>query len=160
MLLPPDLNREELLAYVRPLYPNGIFPLGSGWQIVFYAVLIGVAAGVLFYRSPYMKRRRETFAALNGLRCSFLKDGDVSVLAGDLSVLMRRVALFRFGRERTAGLNGQEWIDFLKQTGADLNEQDQQLLAVRAYAPPFSEQDRTGGKHLLRSVQKWLERNV
>ena len=160
MLLPSEISREDLLSYVRPLYPNGIFPLGTGWRIVFYAVLGAVVVGVLIYHSPRLKRRREALSAFNKLRRSFLSGGDVSVLAGDLSVLMRRVALYRFGRGETAGLNGEAWINFLEKTGADLNEQDKHLLVMQAYAPPSADRDFSGGKHLLRSVQKWLEHNL
>ena len=160
MLLPPEISREELLSYVRPLYPNGIFPLGSGWRIVFYTVLGLLIAGILMYNSPRGKRRREALSVFYASKRAFLTDGDVSALAGNLSVLMRRVALARFGRERTAALNGDEWMDFLKRTGADLDERDQQLLAMQAYAPPLSDKKTTDGKHLLRSVQKWLERNL
>ena len=160
MLLPPDIGREELLSYLRPLYPNGIFPLGAGWRIVLSVVSGVIVICFLIYHSPRMKRRREAFSAFGELRRSFFSDGDISALAGDLSVLMRRVALHRFGREKTAGLNGRGWTDFLKQTGADLNEQDENLLAFQAYAPSVFEQNRADGKHLLRCVQKWLERNL
>jgi len=160
MLLPSDISREELLSYLRPLYPNGIFPLGAGWRIVLCTVLSAAAIGFLIYHSPRMKRRREAFQAFGTLRQTFFFDGDISALAGGLSVLMRRVALHRFGREKTAGLNGRLWTDFLKQTGADLSEQNEQLLAFQAYAPSSFEQNRVGGKDLLRCVQRWLERNL
>ena len=160
MFLPPQAGREELLSYVRPLYPNGIFPLGAGWRIVFYIVSGIFLAGWLIYHSPRRKRRREAFAAFGASRRSFLNGGDVSVLAGELSVLMRRVALSRFDRKETAGLNGGTWIDFLKRTGAVLNEEDERLLISEAYAPPSSGRDEEAGRHLLRSVRKWLERNL
>ena len=160
MLLPPDVSRDDLLLYVRPLYPNGMFPLGAGWRIVFYIAAGLTLAGFLFYHSPRMKRRREAFAAFGAARRNFFEGGDVAVLSGELSVLIRRVALHRFGREKTAGLSGRTWIDFLNQTGADLNEQDENLLSFQAYAPSSPEQDEIGGRHLLCSVQKWLERNL
>lgn len=160
MLLPPDLGRDELLSYVRPLYPNGIFPLGAGWLIVLYAIAALIAIGLLIRFSPRGRRRREAFAVFRASRRSFFKNGDVAALAGELSVLMRRVALHRFGREKTAGLNGAEWTFFLRQTGADLSEEDTLLLESLAYAPASSFEDKTGGRHLLRSVQKWLERNL
>ena len=160
MLLPPDIKAEELLSYVRPLYPNGIFPLGTGWQIVLWGVAVILSVKLLSRFTPRQKRRREAFSVFDSLRHSFAKSGDVSVLAADLSVLMRRVALSRFGRNRTAGLNGKAWLDFLRQTGADLNEQDQQLLAMQAYAPADSLRDPLTGKHLLNAVQRWLEHNL
>lgn len=158
--LPDQTSPEELLSFVRPLYPNGIFPLGLGWQIVFYALGGFVLAGILLYNSPPAKRRREAFAVFNALRRRFLENGDVSMLAGGLSVLMRRAALARFGREKTANLNGRAWIDFLKQTGADLDERDKQLLENQAYAPPLRDADFTRGRHLLSAAHKWLEKNL
>ena len=134
--LPDQASPEELLSFVRPLYPNGIFPLGPGWRIIL-CVLIGfVLAKILLYYTPSAKRRREAFAVLNTLRRRFSDDKDISMLACGLSVLMRRAALARFGREKTAGLNAEKWIDFLERTGADLNEQDRYLLKNQAYAPP------------------------
>lgn len=160
MLLPPDIGREELLLFVRPLYPNGIFPLGSGWRIVLCIVSALFSAGVLIYHTPRMKRRREAFAAFKTARRSFLSAGDISALAADLSFLIRRVAVCRFGREKTAALNAAEWGDFLNRTGADLNERDRQLLTMQAYAPRETDKDTESGQHLLRSVQKWLRRNL
>ena len=160
MLLPPDIGREELLSFVRPLYPNGIFPLGAGWRIVFCIVAAMFLTGVLIYHTPRMKRRREALAVFKTIRRSFFSAGDVSVLAAELSVLMRRVAISRFGREETAALNGEKWLDFLKRTGAKLNEQDRLLLTTQAYAPVSEEKNKSGGKHLLRSVRKWLGRNL
>lgn len=158
--LPDRASPEELLSLVRPPYPNGIFPLGAGWPIVF-CVLGGVAlAGILFYNSPSAKRRREAFAVFNDLRRDFLNGGDISALACGLSILMRRAALARFGREKTADLNGRAWTDFLERTGADLNGQDRRLLESQAYAPPARDEDFKRGRHLLASARKWLEKNL
>lgn len=158
--LPDQASPEELLSFVRPLYPNGIFPLGSGWRIVFYVLIGFVLAGILFYNSPPAKRRREAFAVFNALRRRFSENGNVSMLAGGLSVLMRRAALARFGREKTADLNGRAWTDFLERTGADLDERDKQLLENQAYAPPLYDEDFARGRHLLSAVHKWLEKNL
>ena len=158
--LPDQARPEELLSYVRPLYPNGIFPLGPGWQIVFYVLIGFILGGVLFYNSPLMKRRREAFEVFNSLRHRFVKDRDISALAADLSVLIRRTALSRFGREETAELNGRAWTDFLEKTGAKLNDQDKQLLENQAYAPSYCEEDLIRGRHLLSAVRKWLGKNL
>ena len=160
MLLPPDVSADELLSYVRPLYPNGIFPLGTGWRIV-----AGVAAALFLLRfsrrfTPRGKQRREAFAVFDASERSFAESGNVSALASELSVLMRRVALSRFGRGKTAGLNGMEWTDFLESTGADLNEQDKTLLSFQAYAPPLTSSEASDGRHLLAVVREWLEHNL
>ncbi len=158
--LPDQASPEELLSYVRPLYPNGIFPLGPGWLIVFCVLGGFVLAGILVYNSPFARRRREAFNAFDVLRRNFFENGDLSVLAADVSVLMRRTALVRFGRGKTAGLIGREWTDFLQRTGADLNEQDKQLLENQAYAPPLYDEDLARGRHLLTTARQWLEKNL
>ena len=158
--LPKQASPEELLTFVRPLYPNGIFPLGSGWQIVFYVLGGFIVAGILFYNCPLMKRRREVFAVFDILRHRFFKDGNISVLAAELSILMRRTALIHYGREKTALLSGRAWTDFLERTGADLSEEDKRLLENQAYAPPVYDSNFERGRHLLLSVRKWLEKNI
>lgn len=158
--LPPQASPEELLSLVRPLYPNEIFPLGSGWRIVFYTLIGLVLAGFLFYNSPRMKRRREAFYVYDELRRCYFDDADISALSAGLSVLMRRVALHRFGREQTADLQGTSWTAFLNQTGAELDETDTQLLENQAYAPSLRENDLKRGRHLLTSVRRWLEKNL
>ena len=158
--LPDQASPEELLSFVRPLYPNEIFPLGLGWRIIFCVSVVFLLAKFLFYYTPSAKRRREAFSVFNTLRRRFSDDKDISMLACGLSVLMRRTALARFGREKTADLNAEKWIDFLKRTGADLDEQDRYLLENQAYAPPSYDGDFVRGRHLLSTVRKWLEKNL
>lgn len=59
-------------------------------------------------------------------------------LASELSELLRRVALARFGRRACAGLSGDIWLDWLKRhdpRGFDWPKHGQLLLNL-AYAPP------------------------
>ncbi len=158
--LPPQAGTEELIAMMRPPYPDGFFPLGAGWTAVFWAVAGIVSAAVLIYNSPRMRRRREAFDCLKSARRAFFDTGDVSGLAAQVSVLLRRAALHRFGRTRTAGLSGRDWTDFLRDTGARLNEEDVFLLENQAFAPADFENDLRRGRHFLVSARKWLEKNL
>ena len=107
-----------------------------------------------------MRRRREAFDCLKSARRAFFDTGDVSGLAARVSVLLRRAALHRFVRTRTAGLTGRDWTDFLQDTGARLNEEDVFLLENQAFAPSDAENDLRRGRHFLVSARKWLEKNL
>lgn len=159
--LPPGIKNEELLSYVRPLYPNGVFPLAPGWQIVIAAVVCLGAAGYLFHNRLRARRRRKAFSVLDSLRSSFAQDRDVSALASGVSVLLKRSALVCFRDEETAGLQGAQWTAFLIRTGAELDDGEKTLLEKQAYAPAcpdglMYEQ----GERLIETAKKWMELNL
>lgn len=157
--IPEGLGREELLALLRPPYPNGLFPLAVGWKIVFAAAL-AVGVSVFLYRNgPSARRRRKAFAALEALEIRFREDSDVSALASGVSVLMKRTASARFGRESAAALSGEGWTGFLKSKGAVLSEREEELLLLQAYAPARrDEAAKAEGERLIQTARKWMGR--
>ena len=65
-------------------------------------------------------------------------------LAGELSELLRRIAIARLGRARAAGLSGERWLAWLQEhdpAGFAWTQLGQPLLTL-PYAPPGSSQDR------------------
>jgi hypothetical protein len=63
---------------------------------------------------------------------------DVKTLAGELSELLRRIAMARLGRPACAGLTGADWLDWLAAhdpNGFPWHERGRVLL-VAPYAPP------------------------
>lgn len=159
--LPEGIKNEELLSYIRPLYPNGVFPLAPGWQIVFAAAVCFGAAGYLFYNRLRARRRRKAFSVLAGLEASFARDHDISALACGISVLLKRSALVCFRDEETAGMQGAQWTAFLIRTGADLADGEKMLLEEQAYAPACSDDlmyER--GERLIKTAKKWMELNL
>ncbi|CCZ21981.1 putative uncharacterized protein [Acetobacter sp. CAG:977] len=158
-LIPDDLGKEELLALLRPLYANGIWPLADGWKLLLALAAGTVVSVALYRRSSRVLRRRKALAALKALEKRYRADSDVSALVGGLSVLMKRTALVRFARDNPAGLAGREWTDFLKAKGAELNEKDEELLQFLAYAPMQSgETQNEEAQHLLETVGTWMRR--
>ncbi len=154
------LTEQELLACVRPPYPNAFFPLGAGARAVLIVLAGAWVLSRLYRLTPKYKRRAEAIAALDAAGRRYMKQGDASALASDVSVVLRRSSLARFGREKTAGLNGRNWTDFLERTGADLNERDRFLLQETAFAPFEPDGDLKDGRHLIATARKWLEKNL
>jgi hypothetical protein len=64
-------------------------------------------------------------------------------VAGELSELLRRIAMARFGRRDCAGLSGEAWLDWLSEkdpSGFDWATQGQVLLRL-PYAPEGDAED-------------------
>lgn len=92
--------------------PVEFWPLGQGAYLLLLALLISV--GLLVYL--YMERYRA-----NGYRRIGLNLLAEAQSVYDVSVVLKRVALAAFPRERVASLYGASWVEFLTQTCPDCN---------------------------------------
>jgi hypothetical protein len=140
----PELLAERLRD-IRELDPVSWWPPGPGW---WFLVLGGILLLLLLWRFapslrlPRRPRRRlrwQRVAAreLHELRRRVHQD-DPKTVAGELSELLRRIAMARCGRANCAGLSGEAWLDWLQRhdpAGYDWRRHGQ-LLAVAPYAPP------------------------
>ena len=79
--------------------------------------------------------------------------------AGELSELMRRIAMARFGRDACAGLTGKDWLEWLRDkdpTGFDWPRQGLLLLEV-PYAPPGDLSRSAELLGLIDAAYDWVE---
>jgi hypothetical protein len=128
------------LRDIHGLDPISWWPLAPGWWISVLFVLVIIFA--LFLLVRYLIRyppgswRREARIALRDL-WQQRRQLSQKETAARLSVLLRRIAIARFGRERTAGISGPEWLIWLQRT--DPNDFDWatrgQILLNLPYAP-------------------------
>lgn len=119
--------------------PVGWWPVAPGWWLALGALLAALLAWRLIER-----RRRRVFKdwrmdarrRLQRLARRVGKD-DPKVIAGELSELLRRIAMARYGRNACAGLAGDAWLAWLRDhdpSGFDWTEQGRRLLDL-PYAP-------------------------
>lgn len=92
--------------------PIAFWPLGQGAYLLLLALLISVGLLVYLYMERYRANRYRRIG-LNLLATA------QSVY--DVSVVLKRVALAAFPRERVASLYGASWVEFLTQTCPDCN---------------------------------------
>jgi hypothetical protein len=140
------------------------WPLADGWWILVGAlVLIGLAAWhwrvVLRLRVPIPfitlgSWRWDAAAALRDLRRRARAGQAAKTTAGELSELLRRIAMARLGRSACAGLVGDGWLGWLAENdpkGFPWRERGRALLEA-PYAPPVRAGDRGQPDSLLELI--------
>lgn len=99
--------------------PVAWWPPAPGWWLA-AALILGLGVSALLW---WRIRRRRTaparaaLAELSALRSRFAQGMDGRRFAGQVSALLRRLALVRYPRGQVAGLAGPQWLAFLDRTG-------------------------------------------
>ncbi len=131
----PPLELRDIHAAPAP----DIWPPAPGWWVLtVFLVLAFVVGGRLLLRWYHRhRRRRAVLGNLAESRRAFERDGSATELAAALSMLLRRVALARFPRDRVAGIQGEAWLRFLDTTGGAgrFLQGPGQVLVTAPYAP-------------------------
>ncbi|MCF6281018.1 MAG: DUF4381 domain-containing protein [Candidatus Polarisedimenticolaceae bacterium] len=136
-----------------------LWPPAPGWWLVaMVALALLIWASFALRRHLQLRRQRaEVLALLTQLEEAFDPSQAAHHLA-ELSILLRRVALTRFPRQRVAALTGSAWLKFLDETGGNgqFSNGPGAILATGPYQSDI-EADITPLLPLLRS---WLKRNA
>jgi hypothetical protein len=106
---------SQLIDIQLPATP-AFWPPAPGWWIAVLVVLAVIFYLVKLWRAVQTRKRpvREFVQSLNSLSES-TDDDPVSILS-DISKLLRRYAIHKFGRETVANLHGDDWLRFLDKT--------------------------------------------
>ena len=105
----------DQLLDIRGLDPGSWWPPAIGWWLVALAALFALVA--LRHFVQWLRRRpprwqRDAMRQLHGLRRR-CRNQPAKDTAGELSELLRRIAMARLGREACAGLTGKDWLAWL-----------------------------------------------
>jgi len=154
--MPSAVNQ---LLDIRGLDSAPWWPPAIGWWLVAAAVILGMVLLVQFV--GYLRRRpprwqRDALRHLHGLRRRARKQ-DPKQTAGELSELLRRIAMARFGRAACAGLAGETWLHWLEArdpTGFRWQDKGQVLLDM-PYAPPGLDADPKTLQPLIDAALIW-----
>jgi hypothetical protein len=138
------------------------WPPAPGWWYVLGAIAlipVLIAAGYwLTYHGPWLGWRSDARRKLAALRRALPK-GSPREVAGELSELLRRIAMARSGRRTAAGLTGETWLNWLAEmdtSGFDWEERGQLLLKA-PYMPPTIEVERREVAALIRAATRWID---
>lgn len=137
------------------------WPPAPGWWVLAAVILLLLAwAGAVAWRRRRLERaRRRILDALAALEADLARERSSERLAA-ISLLLRRLALSRFPRERVAGLTGIAWLRFLDESGGNgqFAAGPGRVLAAAPYQRSIpSDMDVEGFSALVRS---WVETNT
>lgn len=112
------MDSEELLAQLADIKlpePVSWWPPAPGWWLVLL-LLLGLAT--LALKAYRRKRSRQLLlrSALAELQRSALDANDALSQLNAVNTVLRRVALFHYSAKQVAGLSGQRWAEFLRDT--------------------------------------------
>lgn len=133
----------------------GWWPPAIGWWLLALVVLAG-GVWLLWYVLHQRRKEQVLDIALQELEQLPARYGvNTKELLRELAVLLRRVAISRYGRGRVAGLTGIAWVNFLdEQAGRTLfGKQLTHLLTEVPYRP----ETQADTQQLLHAVRLWIK---
>ncbi len=158
---PSAVNPQDAAEQLRDIHlPEAIgwWPPAPGWWLLLI-LLVAIVGGVLLWRRHRFRKlayKREALAEWQTLHARFLADKNATQLLADLAVLLKRTCITRYGREATAGLAGEQWLEFLDQTGKcqDFSKGAGRVLVEQRFAP----QPDIDAAALLQATLNWLNK--
>lgn len=170
-LLPIEPSLQALRD-IRDLPPFPWWPPAFGWWLLALG-LIALGALIWRWRLPLSLAiplpgitlgtwRWEAAQVLRDLRRRLTHGDDPKALAGELSELMRRIAMARFGRPACAGLTGNDWLSWLAKHDPNGFAWDERgrILIDAPYAPPAwikTDQAAADLQVLIAAAWGWVE---
>src|SRR3990167_8195638 len=137
------------------------WPLGLGWWIVLgLCVLMIVAISLYLYRKRVLKRKWQ-YGILNQMSIMerTLSSENSQVVLIELSQLIRRIAIHTFSRSECAGLEGTQWLAWLKANDPD--QFDWELkgspLVEVPYAPSYEGIPLEDIVSLIQAARRWIK---
>ena len=149
-------NNGNLLSSLRDIHlpdPAGWWPPAPGWWLV--ACLVIAASLVLFtlIRSVHA-RQQPRLLFRSRLEQIIANEAPDREKAREISALLKSFLMVRFGREKIARLQGEDWIAFLDTTtpgGSEFSQGPGSALASAQYLPDGTLDSRALGDFL----HKW-----
>jgi len=150
------------LRDIHDIDPASWWPPALGWWLLLLGILLlGLAVWwLLQQRRLYPLGRWQKDARRRLLRLKRqLRHSPTREIASELSELLRRIAMARCGRSRTAALTGERWLAWLHNnddSGFDWQREGQLLLRL-PYAPPGGQEtNRAAVGRLIDAAIRWV----
>ncbi len=132
-------GQHDPLAQLRDIHlpPDpALWPPAPGWWVLCLFLVVAVTLAI-FWSARFIERHRPIRHArklLQNIPVNVAGNEKVAVLQ-QMSQLVRRFAVYRFGSQRVASLSGESWLVFLDQStgGTDFTQGVGRILAEGPY---------------------------
>jgi Domain of unknown function (DUF4381) len=155
------MNNTNSLRDIHGLDPISWWPLAPGWWIIITLFLLTTLALTIFFyrrrlRKPPTDWRPAALAEWQTLQPGPLPNRQQ---VEQLGILIKRIAIQRYGRSHCAGLTGKHWLEWLTQHdphGFDWTKKGR-LLTELPYLPPEAKMEVDQVHTLYQVVRGWIE---
>ena len=149
------LDLRDIHAAAAPAF----WQPAPGWWVLAVLLIAGLVFSTLWLLRRYRSYRQKQYIMDELDSLSICCIDNTEEFTARLSILLRRIALRRYSRERVASLTGSDWLRFLDETGGngDFEHGIGQILEVGPYQPQTRELPRDG---LLALAQRWAKQNI
>ena len=155
-------NTDIILRDIHDLDAIPWWPLAPGWWwIIGTIALVLLLAGIRYwlrYSGIMPGWRGDARRQLRNLKRA-LRRGEPREVAGGLSILMRRIAIARSGRDQAAGLAGEDWLAWLEQDDRSGFKWSKgaAVLVEAPYMPPELEVNHKDVARLINAAMRWVD---
>jgi hypothetical protein len=151
-------THNDALQGLRDIHlpaPVSFWPPAPGWWLLaLVIVLLLVTTLWLWKRYRRTAYRRAALKELQKLQQALQQGQADTPIIAELSILLRRVAISRYGRQQVAALNGRAWLEFLDRTGRTTHFSTQGHALLEA---PYRRHIAKQAEPLLTLAQRWLQ---
>lgn len=134
--------------------PVSFWPPAPGWWLLALLIVLILFAGLWWWQRRRRRAyRRAALRQLQQLQVALQQGQAETSIIAELSILLRRTAISRYGRQAVAALHGTAWLDFLDRTGRTtaFSTQGQALLEA-----PYRRNSTHSAAPLLDLAHHWL----
>lgn len=152
----------ELLGKLQDIHypaPVSLWPLAFGWIILFCMICFGTLLSIYLY----IRYQRKIYAKKIILqRLAVIRNNEFSSevnIFEELSMLLKRAALYAFPREKVAGLCGESWLQFLDST-SDQDHLFSKGMGNMLISAPYQAEVHGSVIDLVVLIEAWVMKNL
>jgi len=174
----PSLAESLPLRDIHLPEPISWWPLAPGWWLVLAGIIFIVGLYFIVKKIRYSRRlKRASRDEFESIKNQYLNDKNENKLVKQLSIFLRRACISFYPRHDTAGLTGENWLNFLDGTLANARKQSSQTTGVNSasfnsanfnsdvgkvlltapYLPEDSSNAHINADALLELCERWLK---
>ena len=157
------MNTQDPLANLKDIHlpnPVDLWPPAPGWWllVLFSVSMITALVYWLVIRWKKQAYQREALLALTAIETDFNHHGDTRQLVRDISGLLRRTCITRYGRRWASNITGEAWLSFLDEKGktSEFSQGAGEVFQQQMYRPDCNVDE----QQLIRISRDWLRRHT